>query len=264
MRFLEALSREGAMDILARLCVGEARFRELNNSVVNTRTLTRRLRELLAQGLVQKNGVAYKITDEGFDIALKIVSIESMANRASVNRRELDKIRDACTRMSLKRLTEFFHEEFGDELASIVIYGSAVKDSFQIKRSDLDFLYILEDDSLRPWQREASLFGKFHSAWEYKACDYWFRRLGAYGHPEISTVSLSRTVATTYQPVYLDMLSYRAVLYDKGEFFHRLMVKLEDALKALRSVRVEYPDGTSVWSLKPDAVPGEIIEIRLR
>jgi len=40
-------------------------------------------------------------------------------------------------------------------------------------------------------------------------------------------------------------------------------MKLEEALKVLGTVRVERPDGTYIWFLKPDIAPGELIEISL-
>jgi hypothetical protein len=63
--------------------------------------------------------------------------------------------------------------------------------------------------------------------------------------------------------MYLDMLSHRAVLYDRQGFFQGLMEKLGEALKALGTIRIEHPDGTYSWHLKPNITPGELIEVRL-
>ena len=260
---LDVLARDGALDVLLRLCIGEARFKELNEVVANTRTLTRRLKDLVAEGLIQKAGDHYKITREGFDTTLKIAEFEGKAEQKWVNHEEFVKIRYGWMRISLRRLTELFHSEFGDELISIVLYGSAVKGSFQLGGSDVDLLYVLEDDSRNVWQREGSVFKGFQSTWEYRACDYWLKMLGTYGYPEVTTASLQKSYAKKFQPVYLDMLSHRAVLYDREAFFQRLMEKLEGALKDLGTTRIEYSDGTYAWFLKPDIAPGEPIEINL-
>jgi len=260
---LGALARDGALDILRRLCTGEAKFKELNEAVTNTRTLSRRLKELVAEGLIQKAGVQYRITSGGFDTTLKIAELEGKAGHKWVNHEELAKIRYGWMKISLGRLTELFLKEFGDELISIVLYGSAVKDSFQLGRSDIDLLYILEDDSRNVWQREESVFKGFQSTWEYRACDYWLKTQGFYGYPEVTTASLHKSYAKKFQPMYLDMLYHRALLYDKEEFFKNLMKKLEKALKALGTLRIEHPDGTYGWLLKPDMAPGELIEISL-
>jgi DNA-binding HxlR family transcriptional regulator len=260
---LNVLAREGAVNVLRWLCTGEARFKELNEAVTNTRTLTRRLKELVAEGLIRKTGSRYKITGEGFDTTLRIAELEGKDKQRRVNHKELAKIRYGWMRISLSCLTELFHKEFGDELTSIVLYGSAVKDSFQLGRSDVDLLYILEDGSRNVWQREESVFKRFQSTWEYKACDYLLKTQGAYGHPEVTTASLQKSYAKKFQPMYLDMLSHRAVIYDREDFFQSLMKKLEGALKALGTVRIEHPDGTYLWFLKPDIAPGELIEVSL-
>ncbi|MBS7628177.1 winged helix-turn-helix transcriptional regulator [Candidatus Bathyarchaeota archaeon] len=251
------------MEVLRRLCLGEARFKELNETITNTRTLSRRLRDLAAEGLVQKAGTQYRITREGFETTLKIVELEGKTESKGINPEELDKVRYGWMKISLGRLTELFLKEFGDELISLVLYGSAVKGSFQLCRSDIDLLYILEDDSRDVWPREESVFKAFQSTWEYRACEYWLKTQGFYGYPEVTTASLQKSYAKTFQPIYLDMLSHRAVLYDKEEFFHKLMMKLEEVLKALGTIRIEHPDGTYGWLLKPDMAPGELIEIGL-
>lgn len=260
---LDVLSREGTTDVLRRLCTGEARFKELNEAVTNTRTLTRRLKDLAEEGLIKKAGARYMITSEGFDTALKVAELDGKARHMWVNHEELVKIRFEWMRISLMRLTELFCKEFGDELISIVLYGSAAKGSFQLGRSDIDLFYVVEDGSKNVWQREESVFKDFQSTWEYKACDYWLRAQGFYGYPEATTASLQKSYAKTFQPVYLDMLSHRAVLYDAEGFFQSLMKKLEEALKALGTIRIEHSDGTYLWFLKPDIAPGELIEISL-
>jgi len=263
MSKLDVLSRDGATHVLLRLCTGEARFKELNEAVTNTRTLTRRLNELAAEGLIRKAGACYMITGEGFDIALKVAELEGKAGHRRVNHEELVKIRFGWMRISLMRLAELFHKEFGDELISIVLYGSAVKDSFQLGRSDIDLFYTVEDDSRNVWQREEIVFKGFQSTWEYRACDYWLKAQRFYGYPEVTTASLQKSYAKKFQPMYLDMISHRAVLYDAEEFFQNLMKKLKEALKALGTIRIEHSDGTYLWFLKPDIAPGESIQISL-
>jgi len=260
---LDVLARDGVIEVLRKLCLGEARFKELNEVVSNTRTLTMRLKELSAEGLIQKAGAQYKITNEGFDTTTKIAEFEGKTKQKWINHEGFTKVRYGWLRVSLTRLTQLFHKEFENELISIVLYGSAVKDSFQLGRSDVDLLYILEDDSRNVWQREESVFKDFQYTWEYRACNYWLKMLGLYGYPEATTASLLKSHAKTFQPIYLDILSHRAVLYDKEGFFQKLMKKLEEALKALGTIRIEHPDRTYGWLLKPDITPGESIEINL-
>lgn len=263
MSKLDTLSREGAVHVLRRLSTGEARFKELNEGVTNTRTLTRRLKELQAEGLIQKAGTRYEITDEGSDTAFKIADVEWKTDLEWIHNEGFAKIRYTWMKISLRRLLNLFLKEFDRELISIILYGSATKDTFQVGRSDIDLLYITEDDTRRTWQREGEVFKRFQSTWEYRACDHWLKTQGLYGYPEVTTASLRRNYAKIFQPIYLDMLGHRAILYDKKGFFEKLMKKLQEELKALKSLRVEYADGTYCWFLKPDITPGELIKISL-
>jgi len=263
MQRLGILSRDGAIDVLRRLCLGEARFRELNEIVTNTRTLTRRLKELWAEGLIRKIGTTYRITGDGFDTAITIEELEEKAAQDRIDHEELVKMRQGWMRVSLTRLITLLVKEFGDELVSIVLYGSSVKETFRLGRSDVDLLYVLEDGTRDVWQREGKVFREFQSTWEYRACDYWLKSQGAYGYPEVTTLWLEKSYAKRFQPIYLDMLLHRAVLYDTDGFFQGLMKRLGEVLKSLGTTRVERPDGVYSWSLKPDIAPGEKIEISL-
>ena len=263
MSKMVALSKDGAADILRRLSTGEARFKELSMVVANTRTLSRRLKELQADGLILKAEAQYSITEEGFDTIFKIAEFEGKTKLKWADDKELGKIRARWMRISLNRLIEVFLEEFGDELISIVLYGSAVKDTFQLGRSDIDLLYILEDDATNIWQREEDAFKRFQVTWEYRTCDYWLKTQGFYGYPEVTIALLQKRYARDYQPTYIDMVLHRVVLYDREEFFQKLMKKLQEVLKDLGTMRVEYADGAYCWFLKPDMAPGELIEIGL-
>lgn len=50
------------------------------------------------------------------------------------------------------------------------------KDTFQPSRSDIDLLYILEDNATNVWQREEKVFKRFQVTWEYKASDDLLKR----------------------------------------------------------------------------------------
>ncbi|MFQ6074565.1 MAG: winged helix-turn-helix transcriptional regulator [Candidatus Bathyarchaeia archaeon] len=260
---LDVLSKDGALDILRQLSEGEARFKELNSVVINTRTLTRRLKELQAEALIWKVKGCYRITMEGFDTTFRIAEFEGKGEFKGVQDGELSRIRYGWMRISLRRLVEALIREFGDELISLILYGSAIKGTFQLGRSDIDLLYIVEDDATNIWQREDKVFKRFQLTWEYRVCDHFLKIQGLYGYPEVTTASLQKSYAKIFQPTYLDMLHHRAVLYDKEGFFQKLMKKLQEALRALGTIRVEYADRTYCWILKPSMTPGESIEINL-
>jgi len=57
---LNALSKEGVINILRRLSIGKAKFKELNKVVANTRTLTRRLKEPQRESLFYNSRKSYQ------------------------------------------------------------------------------------------------------------------------------------------------------------------------------------------------------------
>lgn len=260
---LSVLSAKGAFDILLRLSMDDARFKELNFITKNTRTLTRRLRELEAAGLIEKVNEAYRIKEAGFNSLMRIYDVEVSSELNWINRENFKKLKEVWLRIPLKRLIEFFFKEFGSELISIALYGSSVKGTFKMGESDVDMLYIVEDGVRDLWSRELAVFKGFKSTYEYLAFDKWFRMKGFFGYPEITLTSLKKNYALSFQPIYLDMLFYRAILYDKDQFLKDLMMRLQGKLKALGSKRVAYSNGSWCWILKPDLTPGEALEIDL-
>jgi len=143
---------------LRHLSTGEARFKELNKAVRNSRTLTRRLEELIAGGLIEKAGLEYRVTKKGFDALLRMVEAGELVGQ------DLARIRHGLLRIFLRRLAELFLREFDGDLVSLVVYGSSVKGSSQPGESDVDLLYVVEDDCKNVWRRESGLFRAFKSA----------------------------------------------------------------------------------------------------
>lgn len=261
---LSILSAKGAFDVLVRLSVDNARFKELNFIVKNTRTLTRRLGELEAAGLIEKVNEAYRINEAGFEALMKIYDVEVGSELNWINGGDFKKLRQDWLRIPLKRLVKIFFKEFGSELISIALYGSCVKETFKMGESDVDMLYIVEDGVRDLWSKELAVFKIFKSTYEYLAFDKWFGMKGFYGYPEITLTSLKRNHALSFQPIYLDMLFYRAILYDKNHFLNDIMMRLQSKLKALEAKRVTYSNGSWYWILKPNLKPGETLEIDLR
>lgn len=152
MPTLSLLARDGARELLRSLRTSEAGFKELNEVVVNTRTLTRRLKELRAKRLVRKVSDQYEATIDGFDTAFRLADLEAEAKKGPINRPELAKLRHGWMRVSMRYLAELFLAEFGDEL---VLHGSAATGSFETGVSDLDLFHVLADGRREVWQRES-------------------------------------------------------------------------------------------------------------
>lgn len=59
----------------------------------------------------------------------------------------------------------------------------------------------------------------------------------------------------------LDMTHHGIILFDPRGVLHRKLQSLRARLRELRSRRIELPDGSWYWDLKPDMRPGEIVTL---
>jgi hypothetical protein len=243
--------------------LGGARFKDLEKFVKSTRTLTKRLNQLQNAGLIERNGKIYRSTKRGFNLLFDLLSLDYDLRLKWVNMPEFRKISYSWLRILLLRLIKFLHEVLKEKLVSVVLYGSTVRGDFVPGKSDVDLLCIVEDEVKEGWRVFKEIRREFKETEEYKLCDNWFVINGFYGCPSLTIMDLPKTYAMRLQPPYLDMIFYRAILYDKQQFFEKLLKKLEKKLVDLGSQRIQRADGTWYWILKPDLKPGEPIVIDL-
>lgn len=63
--------------------------------------------------------------------------------------------------------------------------------------------------------------------------------------------------------ILLDITDHGEILYDSGDSMRKLLDRFRIKLKELGSRKIVFGDGKWAWDLKPDWVPGEIVEITL-
>jgi len=260
---LDLLSAKGALEIMLILSTKDAKFKELNRAARNTRTLSRRLRELESAGWIERASGSYSITEAGFEAIMRFYEAELRGDRLQLKASELEKVPYNWVRIPLIKLAVLFLKEFGSELISLALYGSSARGSFVMGKSDMDILYVVEDDVRGLWSRESKVFKRFRSSYEYAAFDRWFKQKGFYGYPEVSVTHLRRSSALMLQPVYLDMVESGVIPYDRGDFLRGILRKLRNRLVELGTQRIERADGTWYWVLKPNLRPGEVLEVEL-
>lgn len=141
----------------------------------------------------------------------------------------------------LESLVVWVVEGFWDKLVSLVIFGSVAAGQARAE-SDVDLLIIAEDlperysDRLRLW-REKKLY------------------------PLIDPILLTPSEAERIQPFYLDLLEYSVIVYDRDGFMRRVLEGLRAKLKILGAIKVELPDKSWYWVIKPGAGFGEAIMV---
>ncbi len=166
------------------------------------------------------------------------------------------------TRKSLKKNFEHLQNKllseikslYGGELVSVVIFGSVARATFR-SDSDIDLLIIAEGLPRGRMKR----IEEFASAEE--KLDPFLDSLKKEGiQTHISAIFKTPEEAQRGSPIFLDMVQDARILFDRGQFFSRLLRRLRKRLQELGARRV-WKGNVWYWVLKPDYKPGEVIEL---
>ncbi len=151
---------------------------------------------------------------------------------------------------ALSRFEQSLLKKFGDNLISLVLYGSVARGTAK-EESDIDLLIILKDAPDTYYERlepvidiEISLLKSISGT-----------------APMFSSLILSKEEAMENRNIFLDMIDGSVILYDKKDFFKNRLEELKYRLTQLGSRKVTLKDKTWYWQLKPDLKAGEIIEL---
>lgn len=139
------------------------------------------------------------------------------------------------------------------DLVSFVVYGSVARGNAK-KDSDVDILIIV--NNLPDRYEMFKIFDKAEEAIFDKIKE--LRKDGYYVF--LSPVIKSREDARLITPLYLDMVEDAIILYDKDEFFTKIIRKLKKRLDELKAERVILGNKW-YWRLKKDYRFGEVIRI---
>lgn len=167
-------------------------------------------------------------------------------------------IKDPLRKKYLIKVFKDVKRLFGAKLVSFVIYGSVARGDDK-PSSDTDILLIIDTDlcffdrarALGKVLNKVKLL-KFRSLLEDKGYNSF-----------IEFYPLNIHEASTFRPIYLDMVNDAIIIYDKDLTFTKLIIKLRDKLKKLGSVKVKLQPGIWYWLLKPDVKFGEEVNLDL-
>lgn len=153
----------------------------------------------------------------------------------------------------LDKFKQLLHTRFGDNLISLVLYGSVARGTAK-QESDIDLLIILKDAPEVYYKRLEPVVDielKLRKeAFETTAMALMF-----------SSIILSKQEAMENRNIFLDMIDASIILYDKNNFFKNRLKELNKRLLQLGSKKIVLEDKTWYWNLKPDSAPGEVIEL---
>jgi predicted nucleotidyltransferase/DNA-binding HxlR family transcriptional regulator len=231
--------------ILVELTKGQKSFGELTGIISNRATLSRSLRELIAQGLISKTGGGYELTPKGSAVAEKVADVMRMLRTGEP---DVERIPHPIYRDLLRRYFELLSEKLGDRLESVVLFGSVARGTWR-KDSDLDLLVVAEgfEDPMRALDELIPVVMRLKKTPEYSLA----LKEGFY--PNIQHYPLSRAELAQLPRILLDVAHEGVVIYDRGGF-SRAAELLRKRLEETGSYRVEIPGGEWYWVLGAEEI----------
>lgn len=261
MTSLEVLSRAGSVDILEFLDLGKQRFTDLYRAVDNPRTLSSRLAELTELGLIKHTGKFYCITERGSTALSLLRELEltvTIPQKHWFRFDSLEKIPLKVYREYLRCYSQFLYGRYKDRLVSVVVFGSVPRGEAKIGESDIDVLIVVEGWRGKLWDRLAELAEVEEELGKTSIYSMLVKK-GIW--PIVQNYPLSTEEAEEFNRIYLDMVFERAILYDKENFMENVLERLRRRLVELGSQRIQLPNGSWYWVLKPDLKAGEEFKI---
>lgn len=145
---------------------------------------------------------------------------------------------------------------FGSRVISICVFGSVARGEAR-PNSDIDVLTIMEGLSECVGGRVRET-GAVHEALKLTKA---YRRLRSQGRcPLISDVLLTPKEVEKHPPILLDIADEGTIIHDPDGFLKRVLASVRARLKALGARKVRTTRG-HYWVLKPDTIPGEMVEV---
>lgn len=153
-----------------------------------------------------------------------------------------------------RRVADAYRTALADDLLAVACFGSAARGEAG-PDSDLD-LYVVTRSRvsilLDPRLDEAR---RVRETPEYQA-------LASAGcRPDPSPIFHSAAMLRTHPWILLDIADHGLVLYDPEGVLARELEAVRRRLRELGAKRIERPDGSWYWDLKPDWRPGEVVEL---
>ena len=154
----------------------------------------------------------------------------------------------------IKELLGVIKEIFGDSLVSMVLYGSVARGEARTD-SDVDLLIIAED--LPPSRiKRVRLFEMAEDRVEPQVAKLYDRGI----YVSFSPIILMPEEVEKVPPILLDMIEDAVIVYDRTDFFSKLLSRVAARLKELGAERIKL-GRKWYWRLKKNYKPGEVIVI---
>jgi hypothetical protein len=136
---------------------------------------------------------------------------------------------------------------------AIALFGSVARGQAR-PDSDLDLYVVTRRPSLGD-SRLHGMWGRIEASPEYQAL------VRAGYQPTPSPIPHTVADLARHPWILLDITHHGVVLHDPESVLGRELAAVRRRMAELGSKRVELPDGSWYWDLKPDWHPGEVVDL---
>lgn len=160
----------------------------------------------------------------------------------------------AAWRALLGRVVEAYREALGEDLVAVVCFGSVARGQARAD-SDLDLYVVTREEVSAFRDPRLDRVRRIRETPEYDALTERGYR------PDPSPILHSVATLRSHPWILLDIADHGVLAYDPEGVLARELEAVRRRLRELGARRIELPDGTWYWDLKPDWRPGETIEL---
>ena len=154
-----------------------------------------------------------------------------------------------------KELVDAFLKVYGDDLISLVIFGSYARGE-QRRDSDIDLLIVLKEIKDR-----YEVMRKFLLAEDILENTLYPKLREKGFEPYISPIIYDVKTATKFRPLYMLMIFEAKILYDREGIMSKTLERIRRRLEELGAKREKFGRGYVVTLTK--VKPGEVVDFEL-
>ena len=166
-----------------------------------------------------------------------------------MDRRELNE----TLRLLARKYAEIARETLGDDLVSVVLFGSVARGE-ATPTSDIDILLVVRGLPAKGAFKRRAVIEPVRERITEDLESLWQK--GVY--VDFVEVLYTPEEAQVVRPIYLDMTEEAVLLYDKEGFFEGILKRLRERLREIGAQRKTLGK-IRYWDLTPDGTPREVV-----